>query len=432
MLYSQLYLKDKARIPVPLGIFFVLLTAVVLGRFFFNQGTSYTRASKKTVKRVEVTNVSPVQVSVFWQSEKREDGFILYGETEASISKVALDDRDVAERKNEYLNHYVTIRNLKPNSLYFFKIVTGSQLVVKPDGAAFFFKTPVTNVGSPQLSPANGKVVAANLNPLEGAIVLLQVDGFYPLSTITKSSGEWLVPLNSFYDKTTGESKIQSATQKARIEIIAEDGKVSTVMGTLSSFAPLSSTTVIGENYNVGEGDNVLSASSKSKFASAGPIDVIYPVEGALIPGRIPLIKGLALPLSEVSITVRSKKTFSAKIKANNKGQWSYLVPESLSLGGNTIDIVTKDSQGKEFTMTRKFVIVDNAGEGKVLGEASGSPTLTLAPTATTAPTSEPSVTNPPTTITPTGLLNSGITSVIPGIAAVSFIVLGLGFLLVF
>lgn len=432
MIYSDFYVKEKTKVPTILGLFIVLMSAVFLGRVFMTETSTTTRASKKTVRRLDITNISPVQSSIYWQSDNKESGWIVYSDDAKNVTNIALDDRDVSEKKSTYLNHYVTLRDLQAGKQYYFKIVTGNQIVVSPDGSLFSFKTPTNSPGKPILPPANGKVEKPNLAPQDNAIVVLYVDGYIPLSTITKPTGEWLIPLNSFYDKDTLENKSLSANQKCRVEIINEDGQVSALTCTLSRLSPVAQTTIIGKDYNFqADTNNVLSAMTSFTSGSGKSIDIIYPIEGSIIPGKAPLIKGVALPQAKVYITVNSQKTYSAVVTADGEGLWNYLVPGNLELGNHTITIKTKNIDGKDLTIERKFVIVANGDEGKVLGVASAAPTTVITPTI--APTS---YTYPTTTlapiVSPTALLPSGLTDTIPALGGFSLIAVGLGVLLVF
>lgn len=434
MSYSQLYLQNKGpRVPIPLAAFFVLVLTVVFGRYFLLNNAQTSKASKKTVKKMEVTNLSPVQANIYWQTEVPEEGFVFYGEALDKVRNIAIDDRDLPDKKGLYTNHYVTLRNLKPGQPYFFKIVANKgEIIVKPDGSVFSFKTPLSSSTASILSPANGKILKENLGGLENAVVILYMEGFSPLSAMTKSTGEWLIPLNSFYDSQKLESRVVSETQKTRVEIFSEDGKTSKLEGRISNLMPVTTTVIIGKSYNLSDsGSEVLSAQSGGSVHK--DVDIIYPVEGALIPGRAPLIKGTAYPKSQVFVTVNSRKTFSAVVTADLDGLWSYSLPESLELGNHTVTIKTKNKEGKEVALSRKFVIIANDYEGKVLGEASGSPTLAV--TSTPIPTFPPptsAVVTPPTSITPTALMNTGFSDILPIIGGVSFVVVGLGFLLVF
>ncbi len=426
MLYSQFYFKDKAKIPIPLAGVLIFVIALLLGNVFLKTGPASLRASKKNAKRVEVTNLSPVQASIFWQSENIEEGFLFYGANPGNVNKAAFDDRDLAAKKNQYLNHYVTLRNLEADHTYFFKLVSNNQLIVSPDGTPFSFKTPASLGTSSSLSPAHGTVLKESLSGQENALVLLSVEGFYPMSTLTKTSGEWLIPLNSFFDSASLENKAPAASSQVTIEIVSEDDKSSLVTARLNQLSPVTQTLIIGRNYNLDTG-NVLSAQSSTATAQkSATVDVIYPVEGALIPGRKPLIKGVALPQSQVFITVNSTKTFSATLTTDANGNWNYLLPENLELGNHTITVKSKDAQGQEVILTRNFTIVANDNAGRVLGEATGSAGLTITPTSTLAPTL--AVT---TTVAPT-IPVAGMSDIFPAIFGLSFVIAGLGVLLVF
>ncbi len=430
MIYSDLYIGQKRKIPTLIG---VLLIVFVVGFFLTltNKSALPSRASKSNLKRIEVTNLNPIQISIYWQSQEKETGWVVYGETENKLTNIGLDDRDVSEKKSVYFNHYVTLKNLKPGRQYFYAVISAEQKIVKPDGSYFDFKTPLTSSAKTKLNPANGKVLQPNLTPLSNAVVIINVDeNTAPISSLTKDTGEWLIPLNSFYDKKSQEEKTFSGKEQAKIEILSEDGQISTVINNLSNLSSATETIIIGKNYNFLQGDGVLSASTGFSSGRGGQqIEVVYPQEGALIPGRRPLIKGMSLPSAKVSITINSAKTYSALVTADKGGNWSYLIPDDLELGEHTITIKTKDRQGVEKLLVRKFTIVANEGpEAKVLGTASGSPTLTITPSPTT-----PVYNNPTTTVAPTAKPPvSGITDILPIIGGISLIIVGGGVLLVF
>jgi len=428
MIYSNLFTgESNKKIPTLLGISLIVFIVV----FFFglmNKSALPSRASKINIKRTEVTNLSPIQVTIYWQTDSKETGWIVYGEKKDELTGIVFDDRDVSEKKGVYQNHYVTIRNLKPGNHYYYAVISRNQKIIKPDGSFFEFATPKNSSAKTKIDPATGKVLEANLNPLINVIVLLYVDeNTVPLSTVTKDSGEWLIPLNSFYDKSTLDEKSFSGGERARVEIISENSGISTITSKLSDLALNAETVIIGKNYNFIETNDVLSASTGFKNSSDIDVDIIYPQERSLIPGRKPLIKGISLPGIEILITVNSPKTYSAKITSDKNGNWSYLIPDDLNLGQHTITIKTKDRQGKEIIISRNFTIVANEGpEGKVLGTASGEPTIT------SNPSSSPTVYVYPT-LTPTAAPPvSGFFNLSPIIGGLSLIILGGGILLVF
>ncbi len=427
MIYSRLYFKNKPKIPVPAAIIVILFVLLIFLRIF--SGTNQpSKAYNNKLKRVEITNISSNSVTIFWQSQEKEIGWVIYGETPKKLNKIALDDRDLPSKKNPYYNHYVTIRNLEEKKEYFFLIVSGNKITGKQINIPFNFSTILNNDVSKNLKPAYGRVVELNNQPLSGGIVILKVNEKVISSSLTKSTGEWLIPMDL--------SKISSSS-KILLEIFNEEGKNSTIITNPDKISPLPETIVIGKNYDFNQDKNILSVSSTRKD---NKIDIIYPKQNAIIPGRIPLIKGTALPETKVLILIKSSKIYSAKVKADKKGLWSFLPPEPLSLGENVISINTKGENGKEFVIQRKFTIIGKEGsDAAVLGEATPSSTITLTPTVL-SPTLNPSPTLQvsPTlmsTFTPipsSSLPVSGNDSFFSILFGASFIIFGLGALLVF
>ncbi len=405
MIYSELYLKQKIKPPTIIGFLLVIFIIVIFSRFFLGLAGS-SKALLKVAKRVEIVNLSLSQTSIFWQTDQAEIGWVAYGEKAGNENKIVLDEKDlnnIGQKKGKYKIHLATLKELAPGKKYFFKMVSdNNQIIVQPDGNSFSFITPQSNLNSLQnISPAFGKVLQSNsVDPLINSYILLSVKGGYPLLTQIKSEGDgsWLIPLGQIYNKDSRSILTISDKDKIIIEVITSEGEVSTITTVKSKISPLPQTTVFikDKNFSFAEEDNILSASTNLTNLTNDQIDIIYPKEGALIPGKIPLIKGVGLPKTIMEITVNSKKTYSAKVTSDNNGNWSYLLPEDLELGLHTIVLKTKDKEGKSLTIQRKFTIIAQQGnEGRVLGTATGEPTIIF--TTTPIPT-EPLniVTTPP------------------------------------
>ena len=435
MIYSELYLKQKIKLPTIIGFLLVIFITVIFLRFFLGLASS-SKASLKVAKRVEIVNLSPRQASIFWQTDKAESGWVTYGEGKRNESKIVLDEKDlnnIGQKKGKYKIHLATLKELTPGKKYFFKMVSGNnQIIVQPDGNSFSFITPQSNLNSLQnISPAFGKILQSNsVDPLINSYILLSVTGGYPLLTQIKSEGDgsWLIPLNQIYSKDSQSILTIALKDKIIIEIITSEGEVSTITTVKSKVSPLPQTIVFAKdkNFSFVEEDNVLSASTDLTTLPNNQIDIIYPREGVLIPGKIPLIKGVGLPKTVMEITVNSKKTYSAVTTSDSNGNWSYLLPEDLELGPHTIVIKTKDKEGKDVTIKRNFTIIALQGnEGRVLGTATGEPTIIF----TTTPI-------PPI---PTAPLNITMTPPVSGsnffgtiFSSLSLIIIGGGILLAF
>lgn len=387
MIYSDLYLRKENKLPTVIGFLFVLFITIIFSRFFLNLAGS-SKASLKVAKRVEIVNLSPTQVSIFWQTNQKESGWVVYGETESKENKIIFDEKDLnnigGQQKGKYIVHLATLKELMPGKKYFFKIITdNNQIIVQPDGRSFDFITPQNTLNNVQnISPAFGKVLKSNsIDPLINSYIILSVKGGYSLLTQIKSEGDgsWLIPLNQIYSKDSQNILTISDKDKIIIEIVTSEGEGLTITTVKSKISPLPQTTVFvkDKNFSFVEDDNILSATTDFTQSKNDQIDIKYPEEGKLIPGKIPLIKGVGLPKTVIEITVNSRKTYSATTTSDGKGNWSYLLPEDLELGPHTIVIKTKDKEGKDITIKRKFTIIAQQGnEGRVLGTASGEPTI--------------------------------------------------------
>ncbi len=428
MIYSQLYWKQKKGIPTVLALLFIIFV-VSLFVYVFSGLSVPSRASKspKEIKEYEVTNLSANgEATIFWRTDLKESGWvILYDANKKPLGQIFGDERDTLEKKILYLNHYVVLRQVLATAA-FFKLAGGDTTKITYQYDRFYeLPKPKSYSTTNDLSPAYGIVIKPDGSPLEGAIVLLTVSDDYPLSTITKSKGEWLIPLNGIYGKNDLRIVIPTNKQEATIRIIDENypsSNVSTFFANLSSLPKI----IIGSDYKFLEeqGRDVLSSSSTSE-GQKKEIDIIFPQENTVIPGRNPLIKGTALPSSQVTILIESTKSYSSIVTADKDGSWRYVLPEGLSPGSHKITIATKDRQGNEVKVERRFAIA-KSGE-QVLAESTPSSTITpIAPTLTPLPI----VTTIPTAIPSQPVSGSNFNVFMMGSA--SLIIVGFGILLAF
>ncbi len=424
MTYSDFYLKRDKKIPTLLGILIACFVGLFLLRLFTNKAVP-SKAEKKVVRRLEIANISSNQATIYWQTNEKTVGWITYGVKENGLNTLAYDDRDISENKLLYLNHYITLKSLSENQTYFFRLVNDNKFEDNKN-VPFSFKTAKSIKDFKGRNPAYGKIIEANGTPLENTVILFSTGNSFPLATLTKATGEWLIPLNTMYDKRTYQLITLASNDKVTIEVVGEN-QTSQVVTDLSKVSPLPQTIIMGQNFDFTRTDNVLSAtSSRTIEAPNNEIDIVYPKENALIPGYSPLIKGVAIPNTEVIITVHSDTVFSSRVKTDYKGLWFLNLPSSLSPGEHIITIKTVDKEGNPVTVERKFTIAKN-GE-QVLGKATPEGTVTPA---------EPTVVTATPYFTPTRALTltppvSGGNIKIPLVGALSFIVIGIGLMLVF
>jgi hypothetical protein len=394
----KLYPEEK-KIPAPFAFLFIFLMVFALSFIFNKPRSSSVKAQKLKLERLEITNITNNSASVFWRTKEKEVSWLVYGDNETRLEKNIFDERDLANNKNSYFNHYVTFKNLEPNKKYFFIIATPKGLIKKNNNLPFSFTTKIQLPLASSLLPAMGKVLNKNGQPLADGIILLKIEGAELLSERTKDKGEWLIPFYYLVKSDSDELFQPKPDTEVSLEIISEEGETSTVKTTLKNVSPLPQTIIIGKNYVfANDEEKVLSEKTKND-SRHNKIGIIFPKENAAIPGKKPILKGVALPRKKVKVIIESTTPQIFEIYADKDGVWSLSPFYELEPGKHHLTIITEDENGKEIKISRSFNIL-KSGES-VLGEATPSATLspTIIPTVITYPTSSPT-SSPTATIT--------------------------------
>lgn len=190
---------SSKRIPTILGLL-VLIGGIVAGVILVGTqagGISlFTKAGPTSTPRgVRITNISDTGFSVSWTTDTSVSGFVRFGEAANSLNKNYGDDRDqISGSVGLYTTHHITLKGLKPNTKYYFKIGTGSQ-TYDDNGKPWEVSVPKT-IAKPAADPITGKVLLASGQPASGVLVYIEVDGGSPLSAQTKTSGVWTTSLS--------------------------------------------------------------------------------------------------------------------------------------------------------------------------------------------------------------------------------------------
>ncbi len=427
MAYSDLFTSQR-EIKIPTVISFLAVAVVIFFiATFFLKIPNYSRASKKEIVRQEIVNLYPNQATIFWQTDQSRSGWIIYGINQRQLDQIAKDEKDGAQAQKKYLYHYAILKNLQENSQYFYKYVVDNKLIEEDNGQPFTFKTVSSKININNLQPIYGKIFDQKNQPLENAIVFLAIDKAYSLAALSKSSGEWLIPLNYIIDKKTLQTKTLSQNEDLQLKIIDESGKISRINAKLNSLNPLSKPIIIGKDYDLTKQNNNVLSAITSRTQVSSPVDIIFPKENAIISAGKPLIKGKALPNRNltVKITEGNSATY-IQAKSNNNGIWQVSLEQELTAGPHQVILQTTDTNNKNITIVRNFTIA-KSGE-QVLGEATSSAT----PTNTPTPTLSISVTpTPPQSVTPT-LPVAGSDYTYIGLSSAVLVLFGLGLLILF
>lgn len=433
MSYSNLYLQSNKKIPT-FVVLLIIATSFIFFFKLFSNSSIPTKASSNELRRIEIANLTSNQATIYWHTEKKETGWLIYGLKNSSLSSFAYDDRDIESKKSEYHYHLVTLKNLIPETSYQFKLISNNKIL--STASVFTFITPKISKFSSNVSPAYGKLIQQNGEPVSDSIVMLEFKKSIPLIGLVKQSGEWLVPLFALYQKDSLQQKQFKQNDTVTISFLSESGINSFVEASVKSISPLPQTIVLGSTYSFLDKESVLGIQDFVHNKTGKSLQIIYPKENSLIPGFSPLIKGVSKPNTDIFVTIQgNNRTYASKTKSNSQGLWDIHIKERMLIGKYVISAESKSNDQIQETDNKTFLIIANEGnDARVLGVASSAPTITQQLT----PTQE--VPTPTRMIIPTSSSTAsqsaqpipGIFDIIPLVGGISFLILGVGVLLAF
>ncbi len=278
------------RIPTLLAIIF-LAAALALGVFLYreNQLLDQKRQQNFIPENIQISNISDSSVTVSWETKNLVRGSVIYAEKEflnqricnllttsciRALKEAAFpSDNDLPQEasdirgagsNNVYLTHFIVLNKLKAGSEYHFRIKE-DQFLFPPKALTFKTTKGSAEKTLPQ-KPLVGKVVDLSLKPIGEALVSLKIPQASLLTTISSSSGSFLIPLVNIYkedlstpinltEKTFATLTIKKGNQKSEINIslpIANDRSLPTI--------------TLGENLDFSELTASSSAQIDNKF----------------------------------------------------------------------------------------------------------------------------------------------------------------------
>jgi hypothetical protein len=425
-------MKEK-KIPTLIAIIF-LLVSMISGVFLVkNSSTLFSKASaENSPKLLKLTNINHSGATISWLTDKELGGFITIGETVDQLTRTVFDDRDSSEQVNLYKIHYVTIKNLKASTKYYFKISSGNQLF---DESGKPFELTTASVPSGSLPPndvATGIVVTTSDAPAQGLIVYFSLANMTPQSALTGSAGNWIVPLNTAF--STNLNTYATYDKEAQVaEIFVQGGTAGTATATVTTKNdnPVPKIT-LGETYDfrqAGSVEEIGGPSAASQAANISPtpssatssglpkispttspspttnITIVSPGNEEDLATQKPNIFGTGPANKTLQIKVESPTPYSASIKTDATGNWTYTPPANLAPGEHTVTLTYETN-----VITRKFTVL--AAESSSLPAFTATPSASLAPTKipTATPTTKPTLTPTIKAGTPTPTLKLAAT----------------------
>lgn len=380
---------DK-RIPTLFGILLITL-GVGITTFLVNQGVLFKSNASLTdqPQNVRITNITGSSFSVSYETESKIIGSLNYGETQ-TLGKSALDDRDQQTGNlTSYNIHTITVRNLNPQKKYFFSITSGQETYI--NNSQPFEVTTGQNLSEspPNQDPISGKILLPNGSPPKEAILYVTADNSQVISTLVKSDGSYILPLNSL--RANDLSSYYNFPLNGNVKmLIFGDLLTSNVLVSLNQTRPIP-TIMLSKDYDFRQSQSPVSAlpggseNFPSFTSTSSAVQILIPKKDQTLTDQQPLFKGTSAPDQSVKIIIHSDQAIQTTVKADQNGNWSYRPTSTLSPGTHTITIQAMDTSGILKTITQSFVVYASGQQINPPPSGTPTPTPTKVPTPTMA-----------------------------------------------
>ncbi|MCL4366917.1 dockerin type I domain-containing protein [Patescibacteria group bacterium] len=245
-------MNSELRIPTLFGLF-ILIASVVLGVFLVtkNQTLNTQAQVSQLPQEVNVSNITANSAAIYWYTDNPATGFVKLNQT-GNSQATFLDERD-SDSPAQHKFHFVTLTNLQPNTTYYYKIVSGTLTYPTNDWLNFS-----TGVDSQQTYPSIvGTVLNQNLQPTQEALVTLDIPGAQSLATVTKISGNFILPMNELKNSNLTQAfQIPSAGMSAKLTI-TDHQHSSEVTLPLPLINPVLNPIILGQNLDLSASNNI-------------------------------------------------------------------------------------------------------------------------------------------------------------------------------
>lgn len=399
------------KIPTFLGI---ILLGVLLGvTVFILKSTSIQRlraSFPNSPVEIEISNISGSSITVTYTTNEPTTGVISYGDS-SDAGTIVNDDKDTQGDPKAYKIHYFTIKNLKPNTTYYFNILSNNTLF-NDNGSPYTTKTAAFVVPATQPSrPIRGKVIMPDGNPPNEAVAYIKAQNSQLLSIPVSKNGEYSFDLKSLLnadlngiamlaDKDVLTLSFRGDGNTAQASVLLKDAEAVPVI-------------TLNQEYNFTAEVSVTPISSQSarptipQFSNpklSDKLGILIPEENQPFSDPQPEFSGTGIPGDLINITIQAIEKISADAVVDSNGLWKFRPDQKLEPGVYTLTVTGKDKNGRTQSVSESFVMYAEGSQftdPSVAPTKQPTPTLNPTMTPTSIPLASPSATVAPTITTP-------------------------------
>lgn len=172
----------------------LLITGISAGLYLTkNPITFFSQADTSTPSEIKISNISDNSFTVSWITQKPMVGYVNYGEK--LLKNNQYDDRDSDGIKSR-LTHHVTLKKLKPSTMYYYNIEMAGKIYTNNEIPAVN-TAPTTSTPPAVPFPVYGKVIKKNGQNATDVLVYFKTEKGILLSSYVDVHGNWLITLNN-------------------------------------------------------------------------------------------------------------------------------------------------------------------------------------------------------------------------------------------
>ncbi len=403
------------RIPTILGLFLILI-GIGLTTFLAQKGVNIIEfaSPSDSPKDIRITNVSDTSFTVSFVTDADVLASLNFGK-DKNLGQTVLDERNQNGSLSPHTVHSIMIKNLAPNTTYYFSIISGQDTFLQ-NGIPFTVKTGPTINTTSEASPLSGKKVSGKILLTNGsapkeAIIYVTSENSQTLSSLIKEDGGYNVPLGLI--RTDNLSSYADLQGKSIIKMLIASGDLSSVAQfSVSQLGASIPPIILSYNYDFTVSSAPVASTEASMISTffTPSVPSITKTPQILIPEKLqsftdsqPKFQGTALPNATIQITIHSLENIQATVLTDAFGNWSYRPTQPLSPGAHTISIIAKDASGIFRTISTSFVVFASGTQVTQSATPSATPTFALSLSPSPSPIITPTPTSAPTP-TPTAV----------------------------
>lgn len=223
------------KIPTLIGLTLIIALIASAILFFYRQKPE--NRQEVAVTDLQAVNIFDNSATIVWQTAQPVIGEVTFGQSE-NLNEKARDNRDRGQSEPR-VTHFVTLRNLKPSTKYFYKV--NNNAAEYPE-KIMEFTTAVSPPTSDEpsfsfLKPLKGTLLSINLNPIDESLIFLTIPGAQNLATFSSTAGNFILPLKQVYNQnldqlftiapdTPATLMIQKGNLQSKVNILISDTTV--------------------------------------------------------------------------------------------------------------------------------------------------------------------------------------------------------------